>query len=79
MDNEKNYTVGFNNGYLIAKFEPLLTEKITQNLQPNNEYLEGFFSGKEEYEHEKSLEQFNELQRLRNGSKDRELDLEQEK
>jgi hypothetical protein len=79
MNAEENYTVGFNNGYLIAKYEPMLTEKITQNLQLNTEYIEGFLLGKEEYEIEKSLEQFNELQRLRNATKDREQDLEKGK
>jgi hypothetical protein len=79
MSDEKEYTSGFNNGYLLSQYEPDLTAKITKDLQANTEYLEGFFSGKEEYEIEKSLQQFNELQNLRKGAKDRNKDLEQEK
>jgi hypothetical protein len=43
-----------------------------------SDYLSGFFSGKEEYELEVSRTKLDELGRLRNESKDREQNLEQE-
>jgi hypothetical protein len=79
MNGEEKYIKGFNKGYLLSKHEPALTTKITQNLQSNSEYVEGLIAGTEEYEIEKSLQQFTELQDLRNGTKNREQDLEQEK
>lgn len=72
---EQHYIKGFNDGYTIAKYNFDLITKIIQNLQPIDEYLEGFFSGKEEFEIEHSLVQLKELNRLRNQSKDRAHDL----
>lgn len=78
-DQKKLYTEGFNSGYLLSKHEPDLTTTITQSLQPNTEYLEGFFSGKEEYELENPRKQLDELLELKNQRKDRGKDLEYEK
>ncbi len=52
--NEKLYTEGFNNGYLIAKHEPELSKKLTSgNTNEGNDYFDGLISGKQEYEMEK--------------------------
>ena len=73
---EQEYIHGFNHGYLLTKHEPKLVGQLTQTLQPISNYLEGFFSGKEEYEIELSKTQLNELDQLRNQSKDHERDFE---
>lgn len=77
MSNQNDlYIKGFNNGYLLSKHEPDLTGKLTQTLQPTGEYLEGFFSGKEEYEIEIRQIKLQELQSLRNKDRDREHEQE---
>ena len=78
MDTEKLFAVGFNNGYLLAKYEPSLLSKIIKNVQPSAGYLEGFFSGKEEYELENNRSQMDDINRLRNISRDRDHELERE-
>lgn len=77
MDKQHHqYINGFNNGYTLAKHDPGLLSKIVKGLRPATGYLEGFFSGKEEYELEHSREQFGNLNNIRNQSqkKDRDLD-----
>jgi hypothetical protein len=76
MDSEKRYIQGFNSGYLLAKHEPTLLSKIITGLTPANDYLEGLFEGKQQLELENTKRQLNELQQLRNQSKDRENDLD---
>lgn len=73
---EQQYIKGFNHGYTLSRYEPGLTTKIIKNLNPANDYLSGFFSGKEEWELEQSRSQLDEIQRLRDNSKDREQDKE---
>lgn len=77
-EQEKKYILGFNNGYLLAKYEPGLMAKIIKDLRPSDDYLTGFFSGKQEYEQEHERGQLSELEQLRNKSRDREqgLDIE---
>jgi hypothetical protein len=73
---EQQFVTGFNNGYLLAKHEPDLLTKLVKTLEPKNDYLSGFFSGKEEFELEVQKNQLNELGNIRNKSKDRNLDLD---
>lgn len=76
--NEQQYIKGFNNGYTLSKYKPDLINKLMQNLHPSNDYLEGLFSGREEFELETSRDQLQELHRLRNESRDRDHNLERE-
>jgi hypothetical protein len=76
MSTEEKYIKGFNNGYLLAKHEPILLKNIITSLQPTTDYLKGIFFGKEEYELEKSKNQLKEIQNIRRRGKDREQDLE---
>ena len=74
---EQQYIRGFNHGYLLTKHLPALVGKLVKHIKATtSDYLAGFFSGKEEYELEYSQSQLNELQKLRNKSKDRDQDLE---
>ena len=78
MDTEKQYVTGFNNGYILAKHEPGLLSKIVKNLSSTTNYLQGLFSGKEEYELEHSRVHENELNLLRNKSQNQEKGFERE-
>lgn len=77
-ENEAIYIRGFNQGYLLARYEPSLLAMVVKNVSPAGDYLQGFFSGKEEYELEQSQTRLDELSRLREETKDRDHDLERE-
>lgn len=68
---EQQFVKGFNNGYLLARYEPVLTSQIAKTLQPDNDYLSGFLSGKEEFELEQTKAQVNQLDQLRSRSAER--------
>lgn len=75
MNEEQLYINGFNHGYLLTKHEPDLVSKITQTVRPTNDYLSGFFSGKQEWELELTQMQLQDLSRLREQSREhRDLD-----
>jgi hypothetical protein len=74
--NEATYTNGFNNGYLLAKYEPSLLEQVLKQLAPSSEYLEGLFSGREEYQREYTRTQLDGLSRLRDNTQDRDREVE---
>ena len=78
MSTEKQYIKGFNNGYLLAKHEPALLSKIMTGLAPANDYLEGIFEGKDQYEREATKSKLDELQELRNKGKGRENSLDKD-
>lgn len=73
---EQQFINGFNGGYLIAKHEPELSNKILENLQPVNEYTHGPVQGKNEWLKEKELAQLQELNNLRTSSYERDNPLE---
>lgn len=71
------FVTGFNHAYILAVHEPSLLEQITPKENPNNEYFDGFFAGKEEWHREQQQkDQLNELQAIRNNSIDHSRDLE---
>jgi hypothetical protein len=80
MDSEAEYIKAFNNGFVLAEHNPELLEKVTQNIPPSYNYLEGFFDGKEEYERSKEKAIISEIEQLRNNSKsmDRDFDIERD-
>jgi hypothetical protein len=63
--NEAKYIQGFNNGYFIAKHEPVLLSKIEPSLTQATPYLEGFCAGKEYSQLEFKLACLVDLQALR--------------
>jgi hypothetical protein len=73
--NQVIFTKGFNHGYLLARYEPGLLASVVKNVSPTGDYLEGFFSGKEEYEIEQTRDPLVELSRLRDHAKERDHDL----
>lgn len=50
---EQQFIKGFNNGYLLAKHEPELVEKLLISKNENNEYYKGISEGKKQHEIEK--------------------------
>ena len=76
---EQQYIKGFNHGYLLTKYLPDLVAKLVKHIkETTNDYLSGFFSGKEEYELEISRTQLDELRNIRNKATDRNHDLERD-
>lgn len=76
---EQQYIKGFNHGYLLTKHLPDLVAKLVKGIRgATGDYFSGFFSGKEEYELEYSRAQLNELDNLRDRSKNKERDIEKE-
>jgi hypothetical protein len=73
-EQDKKFTKGFNNGYLIAKYQPDLFEKIEKSSNSGNEYFKGMLSGKKEYDHEKKIIRFanEKIKRTKNLDKDQE-------
>lgn len=71
------FVKGFNHAYILAAHEPELFDQITPKENPANEYFDGFFAGKEEYQREQvEKDQLNELENIRGKSNDRSAELE---
>ena len=79
---EEQFRKGFNAGYIIAKFQPELFEKIKDRIEPtDNHYIDGFLSGKREYDLEKNSIYLDDIKKLRSKSRgeherDKDIDLE---
>ncbi|HEY5369632.1 MAG TPA: hypothetical protein VIJ75_11625 [Hanamia sp.] len=78
MNTEEKFIKGFNHGYALAKHEPDFLSNILKGLRSTNNYIEGIHSGKEEFEIEKSRTHLDDLNRIRNKSKDMDRGLERE-
>lgn len=68
---EEKYKKGFNSGYLLAKHEPELLNKIVKERNPDNDYFSGLVLGRKEYEREKMKTLLKE-----NDSRENELERE---
>ena len=78
--NEKLYTEGFNNGYLIAKHEPELSKKLASgNTNEGNEYFDGLISGKQEYEMEKVKGRLKGMAKGKTNDKEKEIEKDRDK
>lgn len=56
-----DFAQGFNNAYLLGAHEPELLTEITQMVNPDSDYFDGFFSGKQQWEHDQRLQQLEQL------------------
>ena len=78
-DNQE-YVRGFNSAYLLAEHEPQLLSDMARSLNPSNDFFEGFFSGKAEWELEQSKStELNEIDQLREEPEEQKRDLEEPK
>lgn len=75
MNDEQKYINAFNNGYLLEAHEPELLYTIVQNLIPNNNYLEGLFAGKSQFNYERAKIQLLTIGALRMKSKEQNREL----
>ena len=77
MNEQKLFTKGFNQGYALEKVDPTLMEYISKGCTDlTHPYIEGFFSGRKEYNKEKVLEQRieevrNDMQQSKQPTKDK--------
>lgn len=74
--NEEKYIKGYNSGYILASHKPELLQIITQNLSLANDYTVGILSGKNQFEKERQSVQIQDIEKLRNHGKDRDINLE---
>ena len=77
-DQEKLYAKGFNNGYLLSRYEPTLLNQIVRSNNSHNEYFQGLVSGSKEHILENSQDRLNDLTNIRNQAKDKGKDIERE-
>lgn len=63
--NLKQFISGFNNGYLLAKYESVMLARLLEGAQPINSYISGLLYGQKEYELEQTKGQTNELELMR--------------
>ena len=76
---ELDFIKGFNNGYLLAKHEPELVNKLIKNPANDNEYMKGLAFGHEEYEMEKNQNKSKDQSHDKaTKNKDHELDKDRE-
>lgn len=74
--NEKQFTAGFNSGYILAQYEPKLLINLLKNIHPVTSYIYGMTSGLKEYEIDLTKNRINEINNIRVKNKfDRERDL----
>jgi hypothetical protein len=68
--NEKQFIAGFNNGYLLAEYEPQILNSILQNIKPDNSYVFGLTFGQKEYDFRKDQNHLDEFELLRQKNRD---------
>jgi len=78
MSLENQYIEGFNNGYLLSKYEPQLLQKISPNLQASNQYLDGLLEGKQQQEREVFKKSLSQLSDLRNKGLEKSNEIDRE-
>ena len=78
METNKTFIHGFNNGYLLARYEPTLLATVVKNLRPANDYLAGLFSGKQHYELEKIALQIEYLNLIRDQNRNPDRNFERD-
>ena len=72
--NELQFIRGFNSGYILAKHEPQMLSTLVKDLRPNTSYIAGMKGGQREYEQETMKDRLNELERLKNNDKEKNID-----
>jgi hypothetical protein len=66
IETSHDFVHGFNNAYLIAEYEPDLLMNISAGDNPENEYFDGFFAGKAQWQEEQELQQLSSLREQQN-------------
>ncbi|MEP7168175.1 MAG: hypothetical protein ABI855_02270 [Bacteroidota bacterium] len=77
--NEQLFIRGFNNGYILAKYEPQFTTGLLNGIEKNSlPFMQGFISGAKEVKIEKFKSKTKDAQDNLN-SRDNDFGLEREK
>ena len=71
MENEQLFIQGFNSGYLLAKYEPQLAEKVFMIEGVTNDYFNGLLSGRSQYLVEKTKSKLKSRSKTIEGNKRR--------
>jgi len=79
FENNRDYVWGFNSAYLLSEHEPQLLSDMARGMNPSNDFTEGFFAGKSEWEIEQSKDQLNEIDQLREQPEEQNRDPEEPK
>lgn len=61
IENSHDFSQGFNNAYLISEHDPELLENISASNNLSNEYFDGFFAGKAQWQEEQELQKLADL------------------
>jgi len=70
---DQAFKEGFNSGYILAKYDPKLLEKVLWERElDHDQHTNGLIWGKKQFEYELQLRHINEFEKLRSKSKDRE-------
>jgi hypothetical protein len=70
-----DYKRGFNNGYILSKYEPELTKKLLKiSLENPSQYYKGLVSGKQEHEMEKMRTRLKTITPNKTPSKGKNID-----
>lgn len=72
MEAKYTYQLGFNAGYLMAKYKKTLLIRIKSSLTNSHPYIDGMNNGIHEFEIEYSKVHLQELDKLREGFDDKE-------
>ncbi len=78
MEISDEYLKGFNSGYLLRKYDPMLAKELTTGIKGKSPYLIGLQAGSNEYEREldQKLERMQQSKQMDNKkSKDQSLGL----
>ena len=69
--NEAFFIRGYNNGYLLEKYEPTLLAMVLQNISPSTVYVSGLAIGQKQYQQERTEKELKHLGEFRRQDLDR--------
>lgn len=72
----KQFQIGFNCGYILAKYDPEILAVIMKDVHPKNSFIHGIYSGLKEYKKERFKDRLNDVKQLKakdNREDDREI------
>jgi hypothetical protein len=76
MNEENQFIKSFNEGYILAKYKPELTELISQQIPKSNKVFEGFIEGKQQLDIEMQRNKLIEILKIRTKGRDKNISLE---
>lgn len=62
---EQQYTNGYNNGYILSRFEPQLYKQVTAHCDSDKPYFKGMIEGHKAHEQELFLKNLEQSRKVR--------------